>query len=83
MNGTDQLLTVNEVCRLVGRTRQAIYDAIFNGRLAAHKISGRWLILRSEADRLLAKRYTSKTGVAFLRPARLDNCAIGQRRLTG
>ena len=47
------LLTITEIARRAGCSRQAIWNAVNDGRVTAATVAGRILIAESEADRFV------------------------------
>jgi excisionase family DNA binding protein len=57
-------LSVREVARRAGCSEQAVYLFIHGGRLAAVKITGRFLIAESEAERFVREWESNPHGMA-------------------
>ena len=60
----DPLLSVADVAGRARCSRQAIHDAIRNGRLSACRVAGRVLITSREAERLIRDWPARKKGIA-------------------
>jgi excisionase family DNA binding protein len=60
----EPLLSVSEVAERAGCSRQAVQDAIRNGKLMACRAAGRILITECEAERFIREWPATKKGVA-------------------
>ena len=45
-----------DVARRTGFSYQWIYHQVWEGKLKAHKVAGRWLISEAEAERFIKER---------------------------
>jgi hypothetical protein len=60
----ENLLPVTHVARQAGCSRQAIHDAIRDGKIGAVTVAGRYLIAESEAERFAREWPARNKGVA-------------------
>jgi hypothetical protein len=60
----EPLLGIAEIAERAGCSRQAIHDAIRNGKLIAHRAAGRILVTENEAERFIREWPSRTKGVA-------------------
>ena len=53
---TGEFLSIREAATRLGIGLSALYPAVWTGRIAAHKVAGRWLIPQAAVAQRLAQR---------------------------